>query len=118
MATAERYFLDLLKWKWEDFLLQNLTIENGSELLMLADVHDAVNLKESAVEFIRKFPAEVKKTDGWKDLKKCLPNTRRKMEIIFIFPPFSYFAIQQKNCYLPFNSVSLYTDRLVFCITC
>ena len=86
MAAAERYFLDLLKWKCEDFLLQNLTIENGSELLMLADVHDAVNLKESAVEFIRKFPAEVKKTDGWKDLKKCLSNTRRKMEIIFISP--------------------------------
>ena len=70
LTAANRYFLDLLKWKCESFLIKAMTIENCCELLMLADVHGANNLKEAAVNFIRKSPSEVIKTNGWKEMKK------------------------------------------------
>lgn len=35
---------------------------------MLSDLHKADNLKEATASFIRKAFADVKKTDGWKNL--------------------------------------------------
>ena len=73
LAAANRYFLDLLNWKCETFLTQNLTLENFSELFILADTHNAALLKDSVVNLIRKSPTEVMKTDEWKKLKKSHP---------------------------------------------
>ena len=70
LAATTRFFVDLLKSKCETFLIQNLTIQNCSELLMLAHALCAINLKKSAVNVIRDSPAEVIKTSGWKELKK------------------------------------------------
>ena len=73
LAAAERYFLDLLKWKCETFLTEKLTIENCSSLLTLARTHNAINLKESAVSFIRESSTKVMKTKGWQEMKKTCP---------------------------------------------
>ena len=66
LVAATRYSIDLLKWKCEMFL----AMENFSQFLLLAHTHDAVNLKKAVVNFIRKSPAEVLKSNGWKQLKK------------------------------------------------
>ena len=69
LVASNRYLIGLLKWKCESYLLPKLTIENCCELLVLADTHDAANLKKHAMEFIRKSKTEVLQTDGWKNLK-------------------------------------------------
>ena len=71
LSAADRYHLDLLKWKCEQFLVQALTLENCAELLMLADAHNAINLKEAAVKCIGKSPAKVMKTEEWKKMKNA-----------------------------------------------
>ena len=73
LVASDRYHLDLLKSKCEAFLAQGLSIENCSVLLVLADVHDATNLKKAAVNFFRNFSSEVVATDEWKEMKKARP---------------------------------------------
>ena len=73
LAAADRYFLNLLKWKCEDFLSQDLTVQNCSEMLMLAHSHDAAYLKDAVVSFIRKSTNEVMDSNEWKELKKSCP---------------------------------------------
>ena len=72
LAVANVYFLDLLKWKCEQYLAQDLTTTNFTPLLFLARAHEAINLKEAIVDFIRKSPTEVN-TEEWKELKKTCP---------------------------------------------
>ena len=70
LAAANRYFLDLLKWRCEKFLAQNLSMMNCCERLILADSNDAQILKKVAVQNIRKFSAKLKKTPDWKKMMK------------------------------------------------
>ena len=58
LAAADRYFIDLLKWKCEHFLIENLSMENCNDLLVLADSYAAVNLKEAALTLTQKSLAE------------------------------------------------------------
>ena len=74
LSAANRYHLDLLKWNCETFLFQNLKTTNCCRLLCLADLHGATNLKSAAIKFIRKFSADVLKTEEWKQLKKSRPD--------------------------------------------
>ena len=73
LAVSKRFQLDLLEWKCQAFLAQNLSINNCCEVLMLADVHGAADLKKDAVNFIRVSSKEVVKTDGWKEMKISRP---------------------------------------------
>ena len=73
LAAANRYFLDLLKWKCERFLAVNVTPQNVPRLLLMARAHDAINLKDSLVDFIRKSPQKVMNTEEWNELKKSCP---------------------------------------------
>ncbi|EFX61458.1 hypothetical protein DAPPUDRAFT_69492, partial [Daphnia pulex] len=70
LAASNRYFLNLLKWKCEMFLAQDLSVNNCCERLMLADTHDASNLKKVAGNVIRKSSAALKKTESWKKMMK------------------------------------------------
>ena len=54
LPAAHRYKIGLLKWRCESFLIQDLKVENSCELLILADAHDAPNLRKNAAELIRK----------------------------------------------------------------
>ena len=61
LAAAEKYQLDQLKGSCEEMLISKLDVENCIEMLLLAEMHQATNLKTTAVEFftknIRKFDA-------------------------------------------------------------
>ena len=86
LAAADRYSVDPLKLKCEKFLAQDLSIENCCERLMLADAHNAKNLKKAAWNVMLKSSAKVKMTDGWKTL---MPQARPELlrEIIEILLP-------------------------------
>ena len=87
LAAANRYFLDLLKWKCEKFLAQDLSIKNCCDRLILADTQDAPNLKKAAGSIIRKFSTKLKKTNSWKKMmKQASPELLREIIESFLIP--------------------------------
>ncbi|XP_016124419.1 speckle-type POZ protein-like [Sinocyclocheilus grahami] len=52
LAAADKYALERLKVMCEDALCTSLSVENAAEILILADLHSADQLKTQAVDFI------------------------------------------------------------------
>ncbi len=76
LAAADKYALDRLKVMCEEALCNSLTVENVSEVLILADLHSAEQLKAQAIDFINTHHVtDVMETAGWKQarivLNKC-----------------------------------------------
>ncbi|CAJ0951698.1 unnamed protein product [Ranitomeya imitator] len=55
LAAADKYALERLKVMCEEALCSNLSVENAAEILILADLHSADQLKTQAVDFINYF---------------------------------------------------------------
>ncbi len=70
LAAANKYLLPLLKFQCQIHLAGNITKGSCVELLVLADLHNAVHLKKSTVSFIRANRAEIMKIESWKNLKQ------------------------------------------------
>ncbi len=76
-AAADKYLLDQLKSECESHLRRQMSADNCLELLLLNDqIHPAEDLKQSAVDFFRRYPSEVMATDGWKKARQEHPNHR------------------------------------------
>jgi hypothetical protein len=75
-AAADKYLLNQLKSECESHLRHQMSAENCMELLLLIidQIHPADNLKQSAVDFFRRYPREVMATDGWKKTRQEHPN--------------------------------------------
>lgn len=52
LAAADKYALERLKVMCEEALCTSLAIENAAEILILADLHSADQLKAQAIDFI------------------------------------------------------------------
>jgi len=75
LAAADKYALERLKVMCEEALCNGLTVENVSEVLILADLHSAEQLKCQAIEFINtRHVAEVMETVGWKQMVGSHPH--------------------------------------------
>jgi len=74
LAAANKYLLPLLKFQCQIHLAGNITKGSCVELLVLADLHNAVHLKKSTVSFIRANRTEVMKIESWKNLKQSRPD--------------------------------------------
>jgi len=75
IIAAEKYMLDLLKFKSEEFLISYLSWSNCLELLTLAYVYTALHLKEMAIRFVRQDIAQmlIKKKKEWEQLQRLHP---------------------------------------------
>jgi len=82
LAAANKYLLPLLKFQCQHFLSQSISVENCVELLALADLHNAVYLKKSAMNFIRLHRAEIIQSEGWKNLKECRPDLSYVFDVV------------------------------------
>ena len=58
----------------QDTLCANLTVENAANILMLADMHNAEELKTAAIDFVNFRPYEVMETDAWKGMLSSRPH--------------------------------------------
>lgn len=91
LAAANKYLLPLLKVECQTFLAERLTIENCSEMLVLADLHNAVHLKERTENFFSHHWSEVLCTKGWEELKQSRPelahSALRESERHYCFDP-------------------------------
>ncbi|XP_055329549.1 speckle-type POZ protein-like isoform X2 [Paramacrobiotus metropolitanus] len=74
LAAADKYQLDRLKVQCEEALWNNLSVENVTDTLILADMHSAEQLKAAAIEFINGHNAEVLETNEWKSMTKTHPH--------------------------------------------
>lgn len=52
LVCVRRYALDRLKVMCEEALCTSLSVENAAEVLILADLHSADQLKAQAIDFI------------------------------------------------------------------
>ena len=73
LPIAKKYQVKLLKKKCEEVLSKNISTENCSEMLMLADMQEALFLKKDASNYFRRHSREIFKTTGWKTLRQTLP---------------------------------------------
>ncbi|OBS77439.1 hypothetical protein A6R68_16152, partial [Neotoma lepida] len=74
MEESKKYALERLKVMCEDALCSNLSVENAAEILILADLHSADQLKTQAVDFINYHASDVLETSGWKSMVVSHPH--------------------------------------------
>jgi speckle-type POZ protein len=74
LSAADKYGLNRLKLICEDTLCSNLSVDNSSYILILADLYNAHSLKAEAINFIISHATEVTETDGWKNMLKHCPS--------------------------------------------
>jgi hypothetical protein len=67
LPKAEKYQLEGLKVSCEAALSKTLTIQSVIDVLLLADIHNAQNLKQCCLVFISKNVSAVKNTSKWSE---------------------------------------------------
>jgi len=58
----------------EESLCSGLSVENAADVLILADLHSADQLKAQAIDFINIHATEVMETLGWKSMVHSHPH--------------------------------------------
>ena len=74
LVAAEKYDLHDLKRMCEDNLCVNLNLENALNMLVLADLHGANNLRLIALEFIGENGKKITTKEGWREKVKMYPD--------------------------------------------
>lgn len=73
LVAADKYALERLKAMCEGFIGADLSVENAAEVLLFADMHNALQLKPRVVAYICEHAAAVKETPGWKAMCSSRP---------------------------------------------
>ncbi|VDL95016.1 unnamed protein product [Schistocephalus solidus] len=74
LAAADKYQLERLKAMCEEALVESLTVETACDILSLADVHSAEQLKAHTLDFIMLHAQEVCDSDGYDRLVRQRPH--------------------------------------------
>lgn len=74
LQAANKYQLDRLKLICEEALYKTLTADSVAEILSLADLYSAAQLKNQAIEFISTHATEVIETEGWNRMVRENPH--------------------------------------------
>ncbi|CAJ0943960.1 unnamed protein product, partial [Mesorhabditis belari] len=73
LIAADKYRLEELKAHCEKTLMEQLSIENVCEMLILGDMYGAPRLRKRAVQFILQRPKHITNTQGWDAILKDHP---------------------------------------------
>jgi speckle-type POZ protein len=71
--AADKYMLDDLKVKCENYFLHHMSPDNSVILLLHGNLLNPADHLNEAAEFFLRFPLEVMATEGWKRMKKENP---------------------------------------------
>ena len=74
LAASVQYQLKQLKSMCQRVLASKLSVSNVAEMLVLADMHSADQLRDKAIEFINQHSSDVVKTTGWKSMVQTHPH--------------------------------------------
>ena len=73
LAASEKYMLKTLKAKCETSLARNINDLNCCDMLLLADLHSALELKKFVLHYIQRHLPSVSRKPGWKTLMRNAP---------------------------------------------
>uniref|UniRef100_G1PIM2 Speckle-type POZ protein A-like n=1 Tax=Myotis lucifugus TaxID=59463 RepID=G1PIM2_MYOLU len=79
LAAAEEYALERLKVMCEEALSRHLSEENAADMLTLADLHSAHQLKTRAVDFTHSHAEDVLESKGWQAMVASHPHLVAEM---------------------------------------
>ena len=68
MRAADKYNIPRLKSLCEEAICNNIEVTNAAEILVLAHMYEATNLKTMALEFIMSNLSKVAETPGWANI--------------------------------------------------
>jgi speckle-type POZ protein len=68
--AADKYLMDELKMKCENYLLSQMSPDNCVILLLHGDLQNPAEYMKKAAKFFRRSPSQVMATDKWKKLKQ------------------------------------------------
>jgi speckle-type POZ protein len=68
--SADKYLLDQLKMKCENYLLHHMSAENCVILLLHGDLNNPAEYLKKAAKFFRRNPSQVMATDKWEKMKQ------------------------------------------------
>lgn len=71
--AADKYELEYLKQRVEIILMNSLSISNCTMLFILADLHNAIDLKKRILNFLMRNLLEITETDDWRILVEQHP---------------------------------------------
>ncbi|XP_068193092.1 speckle-type POZ protein [Antennarius striatus] len=74
LAAADKYALERLKVLCEDALCSSVAVENAADILVLADLHSACQLKTRVLDFINYHASDVMETPAWSDMAASHPH--------------------------------------------
>ncbi|VDO05884.1 unnamed protein product [Rodentolepis nana] len=74
LAAADKYQLERLKAMCEEELVYHLTVDSACDILSLADIHSAEQLKTHALDFIMLHAQEVCESEGYDRLVRHRPH--------------------------------------------
>ncbi|XP_054270960.1 speckle-type POZ protein B-like [Macrosteles quadrilineatus] len=74
LAAADKYDLERLKIMCEETLYKSISVDNVLDILILADLHSAVNLKSQAIELVCEHAKDIINTEGWNFMVKSHPH--------------------------------------------
>ncbi|XP_054264477.1 speckle-type POZ protein B-like [Macrosteles quadrilineatus] len=74
LAAADKYDLKRLKIMCEETLYKSISFDNVLDILILADLHSAVNLKSQAIKFVCEHAKDIINTEGWNFMVKSHPH--------------------------------------------
>lgn len=69
LELAEKYQITSMKKKCEDFLAENVTVENAARLFKLSSLYNTKLLKSEVLKIISSQRQAFVKTEGWAELK-------------------------------------------------
>ncbi|XP_063089617.1 speckle-type POZ protein-like [Cavia porcellus] len=94
LEAATRFGLERLKLMCENHLCSNLSVENAVEILILADLHSAHQLKTRTLDFINCYVSDILETSEWKAMVVSRPHLVAEayhslvsMQCAFMVPP-------------------------------
>ncbi|XP_076366562.1 protein roadkill-like isoform X2 [Tachypleus tridentatus] len=74
LAAADKYALERLKVMCEEALSTSLSVETAADVLILADMHSADQLKAHSIDFINTHATDVMETAGFKSMVHRQPH--------------------------------------------
>jgi len=77
LAAADKYALDRLKVMCEEALCSSLSTDNVADVLILADLHSADQLKAQAIDYINtccRHATDVMESQGWQAMIRSHPH--------------------------------------------
>ena len=84
LAAADKYLLVNLKKACGDHLIKQMSPEICVQLLLISEDDPAYYLRKNAVDYCRKFPAEVMATASWKrEIMKIAPWMEDVIQLMF-----------------------------------